>query len=489
MTYLTKTWPVASPTNFDYANETEDVIDEIDGALGAHNTRIGSVEAHAASTANPHSVTKAQVGLGNVDNTSDASKPISTATQTALNGKQALDSDLTAIAAIAPADNDVIQRKSGAWTNRTMAQVKTDLALSKSDVGLSAVTNDAQLKAADLDTDAAMTANSDSKVASQKAVKTALDSRAPTGGVRGQVLTVGASGRAMADVPGIVYPSLLLSPDGSFSRNGSVTPVVTGSVGVVGGVYGNAWRNPSGSNYLTMPGNWNVVPAASGTVLVRGYMESDGGTSFLLSYVGASGTDSRIYLWQSSAGVMAGGLSGNSGAFALGSRPAVMTSYGLSWGNGVGEAYVNGRISSSVAATTPLPDVSQPLNIAGRIGASATVAVVVESVIIFPVKLPASEIVRISTLPTAWTMSNAAANIYQPASPFQQFAPTNKIAAGGATARNAPGTGSNTIATLAAGTLVSDTDQRQNVSSVDYAMLWTQQAGICWVPLSTVTTL
>nr|DAH60734.1 MAG TPA: receptor binding complex [Caudoviricetes sp.] len=34
-------------------------------------------------------LTKADVGLGNVDNTSDASKPISTATQTALNGKQA----------------------------------------------------------------------------------------------------------------------------------------------------------------------------------------------------------------------------------------------------------------------------------------------------------------------------------------------------------------------------------------------------------------
>lgn len=32
-------------------------------------------------------VTKASIGLGNVDNTSDADKPISTATQTALNGK------------------------------------------------------------------------------------------------------------------------------------------------------------------------------------------------------------------------------------------------------------------------------------------------------------------------------------------------------------------------------------------------------------------
>ncbi len=45
--------------------------------------------AHASATNNPHAVTKAQVGLGNVDNTADADKPISTATQTALNGKLA----------------------------------------------------------------------------------------------------------------------------------------------------------------------------------------------------------------------------------------------------------------------------------------------------------------------------------------------------------------------------------------------------------------
>ena len=43
--------------------------------------------AHASNTNNPHGVTKAQVGLGNVDNTSDANKPISTAVATALAGK------------------------------------------------------------------------------------------------------------------------------------------------------------------------------------------------------------------------------------------------------------------------------------------------------------------------------------------------------------------------------------------------------------------
>ena len=46
-----------------------------------------NLETHINNKYNPHGVTKDQVGLGNVDNTSDANKPISTATQTALNGK------------------------------------------------------------------------------------------------------------------------------------------------------------------------------------------------------------------------------------------------------------------------------------------------------------------------------------------------------------------------------------------------------------------
>lgn len=49
-----------------------------------------AIAAHTARTDNPHVVTKAQVGLGNVDNTSDAAKPISTAQQAALDGKAAV---------------------------------------------------------------------------------------------------------------------------------------------------------------------------------------------------------------------------------------------------------------------------------------------------------------------------------------------------------------------------------------------------------------
>lgn len=46
-----------------------------------------NLETHINNKSNPHKVTKDQVGLGNVNNTSDANKPISNATQTALNGK------------------------------------------------------------------------------------------------------------------------------------------------------------------------------------------------------------------------------------------------------------------------------------------------------------------------------------------------------------------------------------------------------------------
>lgn len=54
----------------------------------------------------------------------------------ALSNKQPLDSDLTMIADLTPADNDVLQRISGAWTNRTLAQLKNSLSLNKADVGL-----------------------------------------------------------------------------------------------------------------------------------------------------------------------------------------------------------------------------------------------------------------------------------------------------------------------------------------------------------------
>lgn len=63
--------------------QAEAIADAKKAGTDAQTTITG----HIANKANPHGVTKAQVGLGDVDNTSDANKPISTATQTALDKK------------------------------------------------------------------------------------------------------------------------------------------------------------------------------------------------------------------------------------------------------------------------------------------------------------------------------------------------------------------------------------------------------------------
>lgn len=63
--------------------QAEAIADAKKAGTDAQTTITG----HIANKANPHGVTKAQVGLGDVDNTSDANKPVSTAMQTALNGK------------------------------------------------------------------------------------------------------------------------------------------------------------------------------------------------------------------------------------------------------------------------------------------------------------------------------------------------------------------------------------------------------------------
>lgn len=53
-----------------------------------YEPKNANIQAHIAdTTSNPHKVTKEQIGLGNVDNTSDLDKPISRAVQQALDTK------------------------------------------------------------------------------------------------------------------------------------------------------------------------------------------------------------------------------------------------------------------------------------------------------------------------------------------------------------------------------------------------------------------
>lgn len=94
-----KTWSdfftdVRAATLTGLSTATNAVITATDTVLSALgklqkqvSDNLATLTSHTGNTSNPHGVTKVQVGLGNVDNTSDVNKPISSATQTALSAK------------------------------------------------------------------------------------------------------------------------------------------------------------------------------------------------------------------------------------------------------------------------------------------------------------------------------------------------------------------------------------------------------------------
>lgn len=86
--------------DFDVTNIIEDIAQLFLGVDGAVD--------HSNNEANPHNVTKAQVGLGNVENTSDAEKAISAAVQSALDAFQsALDALPVITVATSVPDNSI----------------------------------------------------------------------------------------------------------------------------------------------------------------------------------------------------------------------------------------------------------------------------------------------------------------------------------------------------------------------------------------------
>ena len=122
-----------------YSVGTDSVSDWVSVATGAvvtdHAglTNIGTnthadIDNHIADTNNPHSVNATQVGLGNVDNTSDLDKPISTATQTAIDAINQ-DTNLSRIDSGALVASDIVLTRDDATTvNVDVSSIVNDIA-------------------------------------------------------------------------------------------------------------------------------------------------------------------------------------------------------------------------------------------------------------------------------------------------------------------------------------------------------------------------
>jgi hypothetical protein len=91
---------VVNNLSVSFSTSLNNVKTELTGDVDTVQTNLTS---HQNRTDNPHSVTKTQVGLSNVDNTSDANKPISIAMQTALNNL-----NKTYIGTSAPLDDSIL---------------------------------------------------------------------------------------------------------------------------------------------------------------------------------------------------------------------------------------------------------------------------------------------------------------------------------------------------------------------------------------------
>jgi hypothetical protein len=209
-----------------------------------------------------------------------------------LAGLQPLDSDLTSIANLSPSNDDVIQRKSGAWTNRTMSQVKTDLALTKADVGLGSVVN------ADTTTTANITDSTNKRFVTD-AQQTVIGNTSGTNTGDNATNTL-YSGLAASkqdtlisgtNIKTINSTSLLGSGDISISGSvpdgdkGDITVSGSGTVwsidnGVVDLANLSATGTPSGSNFLRGDNTW-ATPAGSGDMVLADPQTNTGAKTFL----------------------------------------------------------------------------------------------------------------------------------------------------------------------------------------------------------------
>lgn len=268
----------ASGTSVDVSDMIVANADNAGGTLGSVGTSWNVFE---------HNLVGALLAANNL---SDLGSPSAARTNLGLvigTDVEAHDADLTAIAGLSPSNDDVIQRKTGAWTNRTMAQLKTDLALVKGDVGLGNVDNTSDATkniggtAANLSGTPALpngttattqsAADNSTKLATTAYVDSGLSSKAPTASptFTGTVtLPTGLTGVVKA-ASGVVSAGSLVSgdiPNNAANTTGSAAKLTTART--IGGVSFDGSANislTSGSGVQKGDGSGGLTAATAGT--------------------------------------------------------------------------------------------------------------------------------------------------------------------------------------------------------------------------------
>lgn len=124
------------------AAETElatSIANEATRAKAAESANSTTIANHIADANNPHKVTKSQLGLGNVDNTSDVNKPVSTAQQTAINtaysnAKAYTDNAITNLVGGAPSTLDTLKEIADAFNeHEEVAEALNEAIATKAD--------------------------------------------------------------------------------------------------------------------------------------------------------------------------------------------------------------------------------------------------------------------------------------------------------------------------------------------------------------------
>lgn len=186
---------------------------------------------------------------------------------------------------ITPSNDDVLQRKAGAWTNRTPAQLKTDLVLAKGDVGLGNVDNTSD---ANKPVSTAQQSAIDAKVAD--AINDGVTTTAPSqNAVFDGFTTVLTSIATKAGTEEAYVPSLITSGEENMSRE-----VARDSATMTSGVLRIAYWTARKTESITKVRIYSGATAAGATpTLIRVGIYSVAGNGDL-TLIGSTANDTTL---------------------------------------------------------------------------------------------------------------------------------------------------------------------------------------------------